>query len=97
MIDSGYTLGVLSHRIKLEGAKRIFYCAAHGLFTGDAMETIDQCDVDSVIVTDSLPLPKDCSKKIEQVSIANYLSDVILTEHFRTINAQEEIYEAEEN
>ena len=47
------------------------------------MKKIDSGHVDKVIVTNTLPLPKDASSKVEQVSIASMLTDVILAEHFR--------------
>lgn len=103
MIDSGGTLSVLSQRIRDWGAARIFASAAHGLFTGTAMETIDAAPVDQVFVTDSLPLPSDASAKVVQISVAPLLSRLILAEHFRSIseakdsdmfdNEDEEVYE----
>ena len=41
-------------------------------------------------MTNTLPLPATVSKKVEQVSIAPLLADVILAEHFRTLNLDED-------
>ncbi len=81
MVDTGVTLETLSQRLHDAGAKKIILCAAHGLFTENAVEIINRCPVTKIIVSDSLPLPKSPCPKLEQVSIASYLADVILTEH----------------
>lgn len=96
MVDTAGTIANLSRRLHDAGARDIYICASHGLFTEHAMETIDNSPVKKVIVSDSLPLPQGSSNKIEQVSLAKYLGHVILTEHFRTIISEEEIFEDEE-
>lgn len=82
IIDSGETLTVLSQRIKAAGANRVFYCASHGLFTNNAAEAIKNSCVEKVVVTNSLPLPKEMCDKVVQVSIGPMLSKIILSEHF---------------
>jgi ribose-phosphate pyrophosphokinase len=83
MIDTGKTLKVLSERLKAAGANNIYVCAAHGLFSEHAAEMISNSPLTKVIVTDSLPLHHTANDKIEQVSIAKYLADVIATEHLQ--------------
>lgn len=98
MLDTGVTLEIISQRLHDAGAKKIILCAAHGLFTENAIEIINRAPVTKIIVSDSLPLPKVSCSKIEQVSIANYLADVIVTEHLQhqhpnTKEAVEESFE----
>jgi ribose-phosphate pyrophosphokinase len=86
MIDSAGTLYALSHKLAAAGAANIYACASHGLFTGDAVNRINNCAVTKVFVTDSLPMPSPTSDKIIQIPVAPLLARVILAEHFRTIS-----------
>lgn len=95
MLDTGITLTNLSKKLKGAGAKNIYYCASHGLFTSTAMEWIDEAPVQKVIVTNTLPLPAGSSSKIEVVSIAEMLSHVIIAEHFRSVKGRLENEEFE--
>jgi len=83
MVDSANTLEVLSGRLAAAGARNIYVCASHGLFTEDAMDVIDRSAVRKVVVCNTLPLPSKSSDKVVQVSVAKLLKDVILAEHFR--------------
>lgn len=83
MVDSARTVSAISQRLKNAGARNIYVCASHGLFTEDAMEIIEKSAVKKVIVCNTLPLPANASSKVQQVSIAPMLTHVILAEHFR--------------
>ena len=49
--------------------KNIYVCSSHGLFNSNAVAILEESPVDTVFVTNSVPLPEGCkSKKIEQVS-----------------------------
>ena len=74
----------MSKRFKEQGAHKIYVCASHAIFSEDSVLRIDNSTVDAVVTTNSLPLPDNCSKKIEQVSLGPLLSRVIWTEHFRS-------------
>lgn len=98
VVDTGGTLSNICHRLKIEGAKNIYICASHGMFTENSMNIIKLAPVEKVIVTNSLPLPENCSNKIVQVSMADVLANIIETEHFasRVVRVEdEEIYEVE--
>ena len=89
--DTAAQLAVLTRRIKLDGAKRVWVCASHGLFSQKAMELIDLSPIEGVVVTDSVPLPATSSAKIAQVSIAPLLARVIETErHIRAHDFEED-------
>ena len=96
MVDTGATVQSLSTRLNAAGAGDIIVCASHGLFTEHAMEIIDSSKVTKIVVTDSLPLPKNSSKKIVQLPLAPFLADMILTEHFRTVRVEEDKFEDDE-
>jgi ribose-phosphate pyrophosphokinase len=48
MVDSAETLSNLAGKLAAAGAKNIYLCASHGLFSGDAMRLIDQSAVSKV-------------------------------------------------
>lgn len=93
MVDSAGTIIDLSSRLHLAGARGIYICASHGLFTENAVDLIEASKIDKVFVTDTLPLPVTKSSKIEQVSVVKYLANVILTEHFRSVIFEDEEFE----
>ena len=96
IVDSGHTISSLSHRLHKHGANRILVCASHGLFSGNALQEINESPIEKIYVTNSLPLPKEANSKIEQVSLASLLGRVIWTEHFRNASGDED-YEIEEH
>ena len=70
MVDTAGTLSILAKRLKEDGARHIYVCASHGLFSeADSMQKIDAGHVDRVVVTNTLPLPPNSSSKVEQVRL----------------------------
>ena len=92
MVDTAGTLTTLSERLAAAGARNIYVTASHGLFTERSMELIEKSPVKKVIVTNSLPLPKSetVSSKVVQLSMAPMLGNLILAEHFRSIDGKAE-------
>jgi ribose-phosphate pyrophosphokinase len=84
MVDTAGTLNSLSKRLDGMGARNVYVCASHGLFTEHSSELITESPVKRVVVTNTLPLPKNISSKVEQVTVAPMLAHIILAEHFRT-------------
>ncbi|MCQ2284065.1 MAG: ribose-phosphate diphosphokinase, partial [Bacteroidales bacterium] len=76
IIDTAGTLCKAAGRIKEMGAKSVRAMCAHGLFSGSAIENIENSALDQVLVTDTVPLRRECSK-IKVVSVAKLLSEVI--------------------
>ncbi len=94
MVDTAATSQTLSRRLRNAGAKRIYLCAAHGLFSENAFDFIEDSPVTKILVTDSLPLPVGMqTKKVEQVSISKYLADVIVTEHLQNTHPNKTVVE----
>ncbi len=79
MIDAGDTITHAADCLKKNGAKRIFACATHGLFSGDALAKISQSALEKVIVTDSVLHRSAVVRhpKIEIVSVAPLLAEAI--------------------
>ncbi len=85
LIDTAETITTLSNKFMVAGAKNIYVCASHGIFTNDNVQRIEKSPITKVIVTNSLPLPANVSStKIDQVSLGPLLARVIWTEHFRS-------------
>jgi ribose-phosphate pyrophosphokinase len=96
MVDTAGTLASLSSKLHSLGAKSIYVIASHGLFSGNASESIENSAVDQVFISNTLPLPKNITSKVNQVSIAPMLGQVILAEHFRTIGLAEEEFDIDD-
>lgn len=95
VVDSAGTLSILCNRLRKEGARRVYLTAAHGLFTGNSLERIRLSPVEKVIITDSIPVhgPQGSTytgSKIEQVSVAPLLAQLIESEYQRSVGYKEE-------
>lgn len=71
MIDTAGTICAAAQLLKDKGATKVSVIATHGLFSGPAIERIENSEIDYLAVTDTLPLPKDllASKKVSTVSV----------------------------
>ncbi len=96
LVDTGGTITSLSTRLKAAGAKHVYVCASHGLFNQHSCKAIEESAVDKVFVLDTLPFPPGLTAKVVEVSIAQQLAQVILKEHFRSVNFQEETFEIDD-
>ncbi len=81
LIDTAGTLCAAAKTLKENGAKKIFACATHGVFSGEAFKKISESEIGEVIVTDSVPLREGAPKKITVLSIAPLLADAIKRIH----------------
>ncbi len=53
------------------GAARVVVAATHPVLSGPACERLSKSAIDTVVVTNTMPIPDDCNcSKIEVVSIA---------------------------
>ncbi len=79
LISTGTSLVQAASALKKEGALKIFAACTHPVFSGGAVERLDASPIDELIVTDSIPLSARAkkSRKIEQVSVAPLLAEVI--------------------
>lgn len=79
MIDTAGTICAGAQMLLDQGAKRVFACAAHPVFSGPAIQRLSDAPITEVIVTNSIPLRPDAEKleKITQLSIARLLGEAI--------------------
>ena len=81
MIDTAGTLVEACAALKKNGALKVYACATHPVFSGPAIERINNSqDLDKVIVTDTIPLSDEGNKsnKIVVLSTAEILAKAIL-------------------
>lgn len=82
MIDTAGTICGASKLLMEKGAKSVYVCAAHPVFSGPAIERLAASPITEVIVTNTIPL--DSAKlpsKIKQLSIAPLLGEAISRIH----------------
>jgi ribose-phosphate pyrophosphokinase len=79
LIDTGGTLCNAARAVMDKGAKRVVACATHGVFSGPALQRIDESPLSEVVVTNSIPASRDGkrSSKIKYLSIARLLAEAI--------------------
>jgi len=76
IIDTGGTLIKAANKLKENGAVSVMAMCAHGLLSGDGLQNIENSSIDKLILTDTIPL-KRASDKVEIVTVAHLLADVI--------------------
>jgi ribose-phosphate pyrophosphokinase len=56
IIDTGGTLAAGARTVMEAGASEVYAVATHGLFSGSAFETLSNCPLSGILVTDTVPL-----------------------------------------
>ncbi|MBS3818289.1 ribose-phosphate pyrophosphokinase [bacterium] len=83
MVDTAGTLVQSVESLKNEGARRIFAACTHPVLSGNAIQRIEDSDLEKLIATNSLPLDdkKQNSDKIETLSVAELFGEAIKRIH----------------
>ena len=79
MIDTAGTLVKAAEVLKERGAKSVYAYCTHAVFSGPAIERIEQSQIDEVVVTDTIPLsePGNRCGKVRQLSVAFLFAETI--------------------
>lgn len=77
MCDTGGTLVKAAEELKKFGARRVYACITHPVFSGKAIELIAGSQFDKVITTDTIPLREEPPKNLVQLSVAPMIAEVI--------------------
>jgi ribose-phosphate pyrophosphokinase len=80
-IDTGGSLLEAAAALKVEGAREIYSCATHGVFSGEALRRIARSPITEVIVTDTIPLPPEAPDKVTVLSVAPLFGEAIKRIH----------------
>ncbi len=82
MIDTAGTICEAARLLRKEGARQIYACATHAVFSPPAISRLSDGTFEEVIVTNTIPLPE--SQMFEQLkilSVANLLGETIWRVH----------------
>jgi ribose-phosphate pyrophosphokinase len=82
MIDTGGTICEGAKILRQEGARQVYACATHAVFSPPAVERLSSGIFEEVIVTNTIPVPGE--KRFEQLtvlSVANLLGETIWRIH----------------
>ena len=79
MVDTAGTLCQAAGILKEKGAKNVVAYATHAVLSGNAIDNINNSELDELVTTNTIPLSKDAANcsKIRQLSIAPTLAEVI--------------------
>jgi ribose-phosphate pyrophosphokinase len=78
MIDTGGTIVAAAEQLKARGATEIYAACTHGVFSGPAIQRLNDSCISKVVMTNTLPLPPEKqSDKIEVLSVAGIIADAI--------------------
>ncbi len=78
MIDTGGTIVSAADLLMARGATEVWAMATHGVLSGPAIERLEKSVISRVVLTNTLPLPKDKQiAKIEVLSVAKILADAL--------------------
>jgi ribose-phosphate pyrophosphokinase len=80
MVDTANTLAKAAAALKEHGAQKVVAYCTHAVLSGGAVDRVHNSQMDELIVTDTIPLPRDAkeSKKIRVLSCAQLLAETIL-------------------
>tara|TARA_B100002051_G_scaffold123690_1_gene117840 strand:- start:1973 stop:2746 length:774 start_codon:yes stop_codon:yes gene_type:complete len=78
MIDTGGTIVGAAELLAEKGAKEVFACTTHGVFSDPAIERIQNSVIKEVAMTNTLPLPEDKQiSKIKVLSVAQIIASAL--------------------
>jgi ribose-phosphate pyrophosphokinase len=80
MVDTAGTLTKAADALKANGAKRVLAYCTHPVLSGGAVERVVGSSLDELVVTDTIPLPRNAiaSQRIRAISCAELIAETIL-------------------
>jgi len=81
IIDTATTISNAAYALKEEGANRIIIMATHGLFSGNAIEKLEKCPAERVVVTNTIIQRYDLPSKFVVLDISQFLAEAIRRIH----------------
>ena len=87
MIDkAGSWIAAAETVVKRGDAKKVYCVATHGLFGGDSLEEMEDCEcIDYIVVTNSYPIAPEkvkASRKLVMLDLSNLLAEAIRRNHY---------------
>jgi len=83
MVDTAGTLCGAAKKLKERGAKDVHACCSHPVLSGPAIERLENSEISSVVVTNTIPLRGEAvnCKKIKVLSVSELLGEAIRRIH----------------
>lgn len=82
IIDTGNTIVLGAEAMLQRGAKEVHACCTHPILSKNGIQRLQESPLSSVVVTDTIPLPKDQNlAKFKVVSVAGLLAEAIMRIH----------------
>jgi ribose-phosphate pyrophosphokinase len=83
IIDTAGTLTKAVAALKAQGADRVLAAGVHGVLSGPALDRIDACPIETVLITNTIPVEKKLSRsgKLRPLSVAPLLGEAIRRIH----------------
>ena len=82
MIDTGGTISEGARLLRQEGARQVYACATHAVFSPPASERLSTGVFEEVIVTNTLPIPEEARfAQLTVLSVANLVGETIWRIH----------------
>ncbi|HWQ11173.1 MAG TPA: ribose-phosphate pyrophosphokinase [Roseiflexaceae bacterium] len=82
MISTGGTLAEAARALRERGAIKVYACATHGIFAGDALAVIAESVLAETIVTNTIPLtPGHDAARVRAISVAPLFAEAIMRIH----------------
>lgn len=82
IIDTAGTITLAADALIESGAKEVYACCTHPVLSGPAVERIANSKIRELVVTNTIPLPKEKHlDKIKQLSVAPLIGDAIIRIH----------------
>lgn len=83
MIDTAGTLCANVRELKALGAGDIYVCATHGIFSGEAVQRLNDAPIVECVVTDAIPVEE--GGKIKTISVAGEFAETISAVYYEQI------------
>ncbi|GGE54015.1 ribose-phosphate pyrophosphokinase [Pullulanibacillus camelliae] len=82
IIDTAGTITLAANALIENGAKKVYACCTHPVLSGPAIERISASSIEELVVTNTIPLPKEKQiSKITSLSVAPLLGEAIIRVH----------------
>jgi ribose-phosphate pyrophosphokinase len=82
MIDTAGTISEGARLLRQEGARQVYACATHAVFSEPAVSRLKSGIFEEVIVTNTIPLPEsDRFEQLTVLSVANLIGEAIWRIH----------------
>jgi ribose-phosphate pyrophosphokinase len=82
IIDTAGTITLAANALLEQGAKEVYACCTHPVFSGPAIDRIRQSNIKEMVVTNTIPLPEEKRlDKIKVLSVAALIGEAIIRVH----------------